>query len=96
MPEQDPSQFIKVKATLPTHPLPPNSERPPIRTARLIIRPFAPGDLAGIHALRTQAEVMEYSSVGRPDRDEAETQAFMDGALAPRNAYATWTCERMG
>ncbi|KAI0001235.1 acetyltransferase domain-containing protein [Xylariaceae sp. FL0662B] len=86
MPEQGRTEFIKVKTTLPTHPLPPNPERPPIQTARLIIRPFAPGDLAGIHALRAQAEVMEFSSAGRPDRDLAETRAFMDGVLAPRDA----------
>ncbi|RYO87288.1 hypothetical protein DL764_008876 [Monosporascus ibericus] len=77
---------VRVKTTLPARPLPPNAERPHIRTERLVIRSFTPDDLAGLHALRAQPEVMVYSSAGRVDRDEAETKARLEAELPPNDA----------
>ncbi|RYP17005.1 hypothetical protein DL765_004766 [Monosporascus sp. GIB2] len=77
---------IRVKTTLPARPLPPNAERPHIRTERLVIRPFAPDDVAALHSLRAQPEVMAYSSAGRVDRDEAETRTRLAADLPPNDA----------
>ncbi|RYP64230.1 hypothetical protein DL771_008854 [Monosporascus sp. 5C6A] len=77
---------IRVRTTLPARPLPPNAERPHIRTERLVIRPFTPDDLAGLHSLRTQPEVMVYTSLGRVDRDEAETRTRLEADLPPNDA----------
>ncbi|CAJ2499830.1 Uu.00g026830.m01.CDS01 [Anthostomella pinea] len=95
-PPPAPSSKIKITTTLPTRPLPPNAQRAPILTPRLVIRPFAPTDLDGIHALRSQPEVMQWTSVGRPDRDRAETQAFMDRYLPPNEgrSYDFVMCDR--
>ncbi|KAI1079037.1 acyl-CoA N-acyltransferase [Whalleya microplaca] len=76
----------KVKTTLPTRPLRPSPTRPTIQTPRLLIRPFSPSDITGIHALRQQPEVMRYARTGRPDRDHADTRAYMAAALPPRDA----------
>ncbi|RYP54771.1 hypothetical protein DL768_000499 [Monosporascus sp. mg162] len=77
---------VRVKTTLPARPLPPNAERPHIRTERLVIRPFTPDDLAGLHSVRSQPEVMVYSSAGRVDRDEAETKSRLEAELPPNDA----------
>ncbi|KAI1440771.1 acyl-CoA N-acyltransferase [Annulohypoxylon stygium] len=77
---------IAVKTSLPTVPFPPNVERKPIHTERLIIRPFAEDDLDGMHALRTQPEVMKYTTVGKIDANKEETQAFMARFMPPNDA----------
>ncbi|KAI2769929.1 acyl-CoA N-acyltransferase [Daldinia loculata] len=76
---------IKVKTYLPTQPFPPNVERKPIRTERLVIRPFTEEDLDGIHALRTQPEVMHFSAVGRIDASENETRTSYLARFLPPN-----------
>ncbi|KAL7620521.1 hypothetical protein AAE478_009516 [Parahypoxylon ruwenzoriense] len=85
---------VKVRTRFPTSPLPLNSERSPIHTERLVIRPFALNDLDGIHAIRRQPEVMIYTSVGRIDANKAETQLFMSRFLPPKDAetYNTVIC----
>lgn len=85
------TESIKVHTTLPKRPLPPNSERVAIKTARLVIRPFAQDDLQGIHVLRTQPEVMNFTSAARIDRDLDETQSKMDFFLSPNDAR-TFNC----
>jgi RimJ/RimL family protein N-acetyltransferase len=80
---------IRVRTTLPA--LPPRAEREPIRTARLVLRPFAQDDLEGLHALRAQPEVMIFTGQGRPDVDLAETQTRMDRFLPPHDA-ANFNC----
>ncbi|KAI1309593.1 acetyltransferase domain-containing protein [Xylaria venustula] len=77
---------IKVKTTLPRRPLPPNTARRPIHTARLVIRPLTQDDLAALHTLRTQPAVMANTALGRIDQDLAETQTKLDPFLAPRDA----------
>ncbi|KAI1806976.1 acyl-CoA N-acyltransferase [Daldinia bambusicola] len=77
---------IRVKTHLPTRPFPPNAERNPIHTERLIIRPFTEDDLEGMYALRTQPEVMHFSAVGRidPSKDETRT-SYLERYLPPND-----------
>ncbi|KAK6072872.1 putative acetyltransferase [Seiridium cupressi] len=75
----------KVRTTLPKLPLPPNSERAPIKTARLVLRPYAQSDFDGVRALRTQPEVMIFTRTGRIDGDLSETQAKLDQFLPPND-----------
>ncbi|KAI1636472.1 acetyltransferase domain-containing protein [Biscogniauxia mediterranea] len=79
---------VRVRTTLPALPLPPSASRPPIRTARLVLRPAtaSAADLAAVHALRSQPAVMASTAAGRPDRDLRETRAFLDRFLPPRDA----------
>ncbi|KAI1361124.1 acyl-CoA N-acyltransferase [Xylaria arbuscula] len=77
---------IKVRTTLPRHPFPSNATRTPIKTERLIIKPLTQDDLAALHALRTQPEVMACTALGKIDADLSETQARLDPFLPPRDA----------
>ncbi|KAI1375316.1 acyl-CoA N-acyltransferase [Hypoxylon crocopeplum] len=77
--------MVKVKTTLPTSPLLPNSERKPIRTERLILRPFAEDDLDDIWTMRTQPEVMNFTATGRIEADKKETWAFMARSMPPND-----------
>jgi RimJ/RimL family protein N-acetyltransferase len=82
------SSPITVKTTLPSTPLPPNSERQPIKTERLLVRPLQQDDLKALHILRTQPEAMTGTSLGRPDRNIEETQAALDFFLPPTDVEA--------
>ncbi|KAI2630217.1 acyl-CoA N-acyltransferase [Hypomontagnella submonticulosa] len=77
---------VKVRTRLPTRPLPPFAERKVIRTERLILRPFSEDDLDGLYALRTQAEVMNFTLTGRIDADKEETRAFIARFLPPNDS----------
>lgn len=79
-------EFVLVKTTLPKRPLPPNVARLPIITDRLIIRPWLPSDLEQLRLLRLQQEVMQWTSAGRVDLDEAETEAWLAKFLPPNDA----------
>lgn len=69
---------VIVRTSLPILPLPTNDARPHVHTARLLVRPLQQSDLAGLHVLRSQPEAMTGTRLGRPDRDQAETQAALD------------------
>ena len=77
---------VLVRTTLPLLPLPPNSLRQPIHTARLTIRPWEQSDLHQIRILRTQPEVMKVSRQGRIDLSLEETQAWLNRYLPPEDA----------
>ncbi len=85
-PEDD---WVVVKTTLPIFPA--NAERPTVSTERLILRPWRPDDVAELHVLRTQPEVMQFTSLGRVDVDLAETQTRLDPFLPP-NDTLTHNC----
>ncbi|KAK7420170.1 hypothetical protein QQZ08_010526 [Neonectria magnoliae] len=82
-----PIEWVTIKTTLPTFPLPPNEQRQVIRTERLILRPFKDddNDAEGLHALRAQPEVMAWSVQGRPDKDVAETRENLALQVAPED-----------
>lgn len=80
-----------VKTTLPARPFPPNSARPTLTTDRLIIRPLDPGDLASLHVLRTQPDVMINTAQGRIDTSIDETRPRLDFFLTPNDAK-TFNC----
>ncbi|KAK8016485.1 GNAT domain-containing protein [Apiospora rasikravindrae] len=84
------SNMIKVKTTLPKQPFPPNADRQPIRTERLLIRALTQDDLQAVHELRTQPEVMIFTARGRVDANPAETQERIDSFLPPRGDRETY------
>lgn len=58
----------------------------PIKTPRLLLRPFQPSDLADYHVLRTQSQVMVWTSSGKIDVDQEATQTWMNRFLPPNDA----------
>ncbi|KAM3543160.1 hypothetical protein ARSEF1564_003965 [Beauveria bassiana] len=81
--EQTVIDLVNVKTTQ-TAPYLRVADRPAHETARLVLRSFTAADLASFHELRTQPEVMIYTSQGRPDASLAETQTKLDPFLSPR------------
>jgi RimJ/RimL family protein N-acetyltransferase len=79
-------EMVTVRTTLPLRPLSPHATRKPLITERLILRPCTADDLAGLHRLRTQPEVMVWTSVGRVDRDLDETRSKLALSLPPHDA----------
>jgi RimJ/RimL family protein N-acetyltransferase len=78
--------FMSVKTTLPTWPLPSNQSRPSITTERLILRPLQAEDIRAFHALRSQPQVMKWTKFGVVDADVAESQKKLDMFLPPNDA----------
>ncbi|KAL7808525.1 acyl-CoA N-acyltransferase [Trichoderma aethiopicum] len=76
-----PLEWVTVKTTLPKTPYPPMSTRQPIRTERLILRPYAATDLADFHLLRIQPEVMKWTSQGKIDPDLQHTERILASRL---------------
>ncbi|KAJ5551393.1 hypothetical protein N7535_000657 [Penicillium sp. DV-2018c] len=79
------TDFVTVKALLPTIPLPANSERPAITTDRLLLRALQPSDLDALHVLRTQEEVMRWTRAGCIDESPEETKTKLDSFLPPND-----------
>ncbi|KIW20281.1 hypothetical protein PV08_00856 [Exophiala spinifera] len=71
-----------MKTTRPIFPAP----APPIKTPRLLLRPVRQSDLSDFHILRTQTEVMMWTSSGKPDVDEQATQIWLNRFLPPNDA----------
>lgn len=72
------------------------SAREPIRSERLILRPYAPTDINDFHLLRIQPEVMKWTGQGRPDVDlEETTNCLTDrlpGSTKGESAYEFAIC----
>ncbi|KAL2155086.1 hypothetical protein VTH82DRAFT_3762 [Thermothelomyces myriococcoides] len=83
--EPDPRTFIRVRTTLPRQPFPTNSVRKPIITERLVLRALTEDDFAAYRALRSQPEVMRWTSAGVPDPDEELTWTRLREFLPPRD-----------
>ncbi|KAH7029286.1 GNAT domain-containing protein [Microdochium trichocladiopsis] len=77
--------MVLVRTSFPPCPLPPNAQRPPIKTKRLILRPIIESDLEGMHRLRTQPEAMTGTSRGVPDTSMDETRKAMEFFLPPND-----------
>ncbi|KAI0447819.1 acetyltransferase domain-containing protein [Xylaria telfairii] len=71
---------VLVRTTLPRLPV---TERPTIRTERLVIRPLTQDDLEGLYALRKEPKFMAETSLGVPDGSIAESQAALDQLIQP-------------
>jgi RimJ/RimL family protein N-acetyltransferase len=89
--EPTPLELVAVKSTLPALPYPPFDSRPVIRTERLVMRAFSAIDLDGLHTLRTQPEVMQWTSTGRVDPDLTKTREVLDNALGAQGER-TYNC----
>ncbi|KAI1202743.1 acetyltransferase domain-containing protein [Nemania serpens] len=61
------------------------SSRTPIRTERLLIRPFDVAYTEAIFELRKQPEVMLWTAVGVPDQDIEQSRAFAKRFQPPRD-----------
>ncbi|EXJ66833.1 uncharacterized protein A1O5_10028 [Cladophialophora psammophila CBS 110553] len=70
------------KTTRPEFPVPAS----PIATARLLLRPIQQSDLEDFHVLRTEIEVMKWTSTGKVDIDKEATQVWMNRYLPPNDA----------
>ncbi|KAJ5351136.1 hypothetical protein N7452_000110 [Penicillium brevicompactum] len=77
--------FVPVKAYLPTLPLPPNSQRSEITTSRLLLRPLRSNDLDALHILRTQQDVMKWTTAGCIDENIEKTKSKLDPFLPPHD-----------
>ncbi|TPX17148.1 uncharacterized protein E0L32_003266 [Thyridium curvatum] len=77
--------WVIVKTTLPAMPLPPNSGRKVIHTARLTLKPCSQDDLAELFELRSQPEVMVWTAAGRPDKSQDESQAKLSLFIPPND-----------
>ncbi|KPM46519.1 hypothetical protein AK830_g43 [Neonectria ditissima] len=72
--------WFSYSVTLPETPLPNLSERPKIKTERLVVRPITEADLDAFHELRSLPELQLRSKIrGRPDKDKEETKRVIDG-----------------
>ncbi|OTA55793.1 acyl-CoA N-acyltransferase [Hypoxylon sp. EC38] len=80
------SSWVVVETTLPCVPLPPNSQRQPISTKRLVIRPMREDDLEAYHELRSQPEAMTGTKRGTPDRDIDESRSALQDFLSPKDS----------
>jgi RimJ/RimL family protein N-acetyltransferase len=58
----------------------------PLRTERLLLRPYQPTDLDDFHALRSQMDVMKWTSQGTVDASRDATQTWMKRFLPPNDA----------
>ncbi|KAL1902677.1 hypothetical protein Sste5346_001119 [Sporothrix stenoceras] len=78
--------WVTILTTLPSVPLPPNSQRPPFETERLIIRHPIEEDLEALHELRTQPEVMINTRRALVDDDLEFTRGRLTPFLTPGDA----------
>lgn len=85
MVEVSEKEFITIKTTFPKIPFPPSAERLPVRTERLLLRPFTDDDLDALHTLRTQPEVMYWTIQGKPDADREATRINLELQLPPHD-----------
>lgn len=90
MNKNKPDGYVTVRSSLPTLPLPSISERPTLTTTRLLIRPNQPTDLEALYVLRTQPEVMEWTSARCIDKNIEKTREALNKSLPP-NDTATLT-----
>lgn len=84
-----------MKTTRPKIPSPPAVT--PIITPRLLLRPITQADLQAMHIIRSNPEVMYYSTTGLIDEDLAATQKWLDRFLSPNDTKSPCfvICERL-
>ncbi|KAI0409908.1 acetyltransferase domain-containing protein [Xylaria palmicola] len=77
------SSYVKVKTTWPT--VPPNTDRSPIRTGRLLLRPFVAADAEAVYELRKQPEVMRWTIAGVVDDGVDASRVWVERFLSPKD-----------
>ena len=82
---------VMVKTSLPISPLPPNNTRIALTTDRLLLRSLAASDLEAMYVLRTQEEVMRWTSSGHIDMKIEETRDKLNNFLPPHDTK-TFNC----
>ncbi|KAI1339683.1 acetyltransferase domain-containing protein [Xylariaceae sp. FL0016] len=71
--------WFSYTVNLPKRPLPFISDRPHLKTERLVLRPILPSDLEAFFELRQNPETQNQSKTrGRPDKTKEETKAAID------------------
>ena len=70
-----------MKTTRPIFPVP----APPFTTERLLFRPYRSSDVGDLFILRSQPDVMKWTSSKVPDTDVGKTLEWMAPALPPLN-----------
>ncbi|KAH8681116.1 GNAT domain-containing protein [Xylariales sp. PMI_506] len=76
--------WFSYRVNLPVRPLPDLTERAPMRTERLLVRPIVPSDLEAFHELRRETETQIHSTLrGRPDRNIEETRRNLEQLQPP-------------
>lgn len=80
--------WFSYSVTLPENPLPSLTERPHIKTQRLVVRPLTEADLDAFHELRRLPELQLRSKIrGRPDKDISETKQVIDGLTQDTDSH---------
>lgn len=77
------SSKTKVKTTWPT--IPPNIDRTPIRTERLLLRPYTAADADEVYGIRQQPEVMIWTRAGTVDKNVDGSRVFVERFLPPKD-----------
>lgn len=76
--------FVTVKTTLPSIPYPPVESRAPIRTERLLLRPYRESDAEELYnVLRSRPEVMIFTARGKVDENIEVTRSNIQKRLPP-------------
>jgi RimJ/RimL family protein N-acetyltransferase len=80
--------WFSYSVTQPQRPLPTLSDRPHIKTQRLIVRPLTEDDLDAFHELRSIPELQLRSKTrGRPSKDKQETKAHIDALMQDEQSH---------
>jgi RimJ/RimL family protein N-acetyltransferase len=78
--------WVTVKTTLPSVPYPPIESRTPIKTERLLIRPYRESDAEELYSvLRSQPEVMIFTARGKVDESVEVTRKNIQARLPPND-----------
>lgn len=78
-------EWVKVKTTLPKQPFEPIATRPHIQTERLLLRPLRESDHEAVFELRSQPEVMIWTTQGKVDVDIEATRKLMAPRFPPND-----------
>ena len=70
--------------------------QPTIVTSRLLLRPLTPSDVTSFHLLRTDPQVVRWTTTPSGDADEAATLRWLERFLPPKdsNTYVLAVCEQ--
>ena len=86
---------ITISTSLPV--IPSNAaNRPPILTTRLLLRPLFTNDLNGLHAIRSQEEVMTWTTQGVPALNLKEMEHYLAERLRSEVRFDYAICLREG